>query len=193
MLGASAGCTRFLCKLCTKAPVCSAAIIELTHASDASQTLRQDVFADAAMMIPDFSSGDKDINKRRSAVLEQLAEAASSAQLSDKTQSRLQDALEQRNNRPDAAAPDSSKSDASQSPAATEAGQQTADEALHSSTSAGATAVSGSESATSGHQQAQEPAGQQSRKPEKLGQMTAGWGGRGVITGQLHSSFGLAC
>ena len=164
--------------------------LRLTH-SFASLMLRRDVFADAAMMVPDFSSGDKDINKRRSAVLEQLAEAASSAQ-SDKTQSRLQDALQQRNDQPDAAAPDSSKSDASQSPAVTEASQHTAEERSHNSTSTAANTASGSESAGSGHQQAQAAAGQLSRKPEKLGQTTAGWGGRGVITGLLHPSLGLA-
>lgn len=152
----------------------------------------QDVFADAAMMIPDFSSGDKDINKKRSAILEQLAEAASSAQ-SDKTQSRLQEALEQRNGQHGAAAPDSSKSDASQSPAVTEASQHTADGGARTSTSAAASTLSGSELAGSGQQQAQEPAGEQSRKPEKLGQMTALWGGRGVIRGQLHTSLVLAC
>lgn len=181
-----------LLQVFTKGPVSAAAITGLTHASHASPMLRPDVFADAAMMIPDFSSEDKAINKKRSAVLEQLAEAASSAQ-SDKAQSRLHGALEQRNEQHDAAAPDSSKSDASQSPAVTEASQHTADEGLRSSTSTGATTTSGSESAGSGQQQAQEPAGDQSRKAAKVGQMTALWGGRGVVTGLLHPSLGLAC
>lgn len=150
--------------------------------------LRRDVFADAAMMIPDFSSGDKDISKKRAAVLQQLAEATSSAQQSDKSQSRLQDALEQRNDQHDAAAPDSSKSDALQSPAVTEASQQTADERSPSSISRGASTASGSESVGPGQQQAQEPAGDPSLKPEKLGQMTALWGGHSVVTGLLHTA-----
>lgn len=144
---------------------------------------RLNVFADAAMMIPDFSSGDVDINKKRSAILEQLAKAKDSAQelQSDEKQSCIQDALKERDDQHNAAALDSSKSDASHS---SEASHQTADESFRNSTVTTDTSVSTSQLSDANQQQAQEPAGEQSRKPERLPQLAAA--GQNVITGQLR-------
>ena len=152
--------------------------------------LRLNLFADAAMMIPDFSSRGVDVNKKRSAILEQVAKAkdASRELQSDEKQSRLQDALKQRDNQHDAAALDSSKSDASQSSAVTEASHQTTDESFQKSTAITDRSVSSSElsDASTSQQKAQEPAGEQSHRPEKLPQIAAPSAGQNVIKGQLR-------
>ena len=145
------------------------------------------VFADAAMMIPDFSSADVDLKKKRSAILEQLAEAKGGLQelQSDETQSRLQDALQQRSDQHDAAALDSSKSDASDSTVITETSHQTADASLRNSTATTDRPVSTSEVSDASQQKPQESAGEQSHKPEKLLQFAALWAGQNVMKGQL--------
>ena len=145
--------------------------------------LRLNVFADAAMMIPDFSSGDVDVNKKRSAILEQLAKAKDSAQelQSDEKQSRIQDALKERDNQHNAAALDSSKSHASQS---SEGSHHTANESFRNSTATTDISVSTSELSDAKQRQAEEAAGEQSRKPERLPQLPAA--GQNVITGQLR-------
>ena len=149
--------------------------------------LRLLVFADLAMMVPDFS-GD---NKKRGAETEQVAERFAKAkeavaqQLESlKTQSRVQDALKQRSDELDPAAPDSSKSDTLH--AVREASHQAADASSGSSTSAGESSVSTSESPDASQHQAQQPAEGQSRYPEKLPQIAKSWGGQNVVTGQLH-------
>lgn len=133
------------------------------------------------MMIPDFSSGDADINKKRSVLLEQLAKAKDAAQdlQSDETQSRLEDALKRRTDQHDAAALDSSKTDASHSSASTEVSHQKLDESLNNSTST-------TEKSDASQQKAQEPAGEHSRKLKKLPEIAAPWGGQHIIKGQLH-------
>ena len=144
-----------------------------------------DVFADFAMMIPDFSAGSwgsassVSIDTSRLAAKAKQAKAATEKLLqSDEMQSRFHDALKQRNSERDPAAPDTSKLDALH--ALTEAARQTADQPSGDSTSAAESTPAASESAD----------GQQETVPaDKPGRINAdrllGQPAGNVITGQL--------